>query len=137
MRYERPVVVFPQTSGLNILLLTDKSPLMGMTKFQSSVKEYIQRIIWEHRSMFDEIGLTPELLEPRSYGSGASFNSEVTNLFWDSSRLTQGKRYIVDVVEFHTIQNDLPAISLSELESWLPAVLEDVIDQRRKELRSH
>ena len=110
---------------------------MEMTEFQNNVMECVQRIIREHMSTFDEIGLTSELLEPRSYGSGPSFNSEVGILFWDTGRLTQGKRCVVDVVEFHTIENGQPAMSLGELASWLPTVLEDVVDQRREELRDH
>lgn len=95
----------------------------------------VRKIIEERTSVFDEVGLTPELLEPRLSGSGTSFDSEIAIWFWDTNLLAQGKRCVVDLVEFHAVENGQPAMDLKDLVSWLPAVCEDVVDRRRHTLK--
>jgi hypothetical protein len=99
---------------------------------------HARAILSEQASLLDELGLTPELHQkPEPNHNNPTYSSELIIHFWESVALMEGRHDLIDVIEFHVVQNNEPAASTEELVSWLKAVVEDVCEKRRAKIREN
>lgn len=95
-------------------------------EFEAAVSEAVSEILGERASELEKFGLRCVMKPPRQT-PGPPYSSEIVIDIWDSVG-------IVDVIEFHVIEDDHPIAPLQEIERWLREAVEDSVRRRESRL---